>query len=78
MYHDNYQLKINSMDNQAQLALHVYRYERRPLNLAAGNGHEATVRRLLDRGADIEAKDKDSRAPLHLSDGAVTRSRFGY
>ena len=29
-----------------------------PLSWAAENGHEATVRLLLDKGADFEAKDK--------------------
>ena len=36
-----------------------------PLHKAAEGGHEATVRLLLDRGADAEAKDADQLSPLH-------------
>lgn len=35
-----------------------------PLLRAAINGHEAVVRLLLDKGADTNAVDKDSRTPL--------------
>jgi len=38
-----------------------------PLHLAANNGHEATVRQLLDFGADIKAKDNAHQTPLHLA-----------
>ncbi|KAJ4176472.1 hypothetical protein NW767_015433 [Fusarium falciforme] len=37
---------------------------RTPLSWAAGNGHEAAARLLLDRGADTEADDKMGRTPL--------------
>ena len=37
----------------------------RPLHKATECGHEATVYVLLDRGADIEAKDRDKLTPLH-------------
>ena len=37
----------------------------RPLHRAAGGGHEATVRLLLDREAGIEAKDYRELTPLH-------------
>ena len=35
--------------------------------LAAESRHEAAVELLLDRGADIEEKDKNSQTPLHLA-----------
>ncbi|KAL6826712.1 ankyrin repeat-containing domain protein [Trichoderma sp. SZMC 28015] len=35
-----------------------------PLSLAAGHGHEAIVRLLIESGADIESKDKEGFTPL--------------
>jgi ankyrin repeat protein len=35
-----------------------------PLCIAARNGHEAVVKLLLEKGAELEAKDRDSRTPL--------------
>ena len=35
------------------------------LRRAAWGGHQATVRLLFGRGADIEAQDSDKQAPLH-------------
>lgn len=42
-------------------------WERTPLFNAAGYGHEQAVRRLLDRGADIEAKDSEGKTPIFLA-----------
>ena len=37
---------------------------RTPLSYAAGNGHEAVVKLLLEKGAALETKDNNSRTPL--------------
>jgi ankyrin repeat protein len=42
---------------------------RTPLSLAAGNVHEAVVKLLLEKNADIETKDKYRRMPLSLAAG---------
>ncbi|KAJ4180948.1 hypothetical protein NW759_017219 [Fusarium solani] len=44
-------------------------YGRTPLSSAAGNGHEAAVRLLLDRGAHIEAADMWGQTPLSSAAG---------
>lgn len=36
-----------------------------PLHLASENGHEAIVKLLLEKGADLEALDSDDSTPLH-------------
>eukprot|EP00730_Choanoeca_flexa_P006686 TRINITY_DN12203_c2_g4_i7.p2 TRINITY_DN12203_c2_g4~~TRINITY_DN12203_c2_g4_i7.p2 ORF type:complete len:127 (+),score=18.47 TRINITY_DN12203_c2_g4_i7:85-465(+) len=38
-----------------------------PLHLACMCGHLAVAEMLIDRGADLMAKDKDDRTPLHLA-----------
>ncbi|KAH7190083.1 ankyrin repeat-containing domain protein, partial [Fusarium oxysporum] len=39
-------------------------YGRTPLSWAAGDGHEAIVKLLLEKGANVESKDEDGRTPL--------------
>ena len=38
-----------------------------PLHNAARNGHLAKVKQLLDRGADITAKDENDDTPVHFA-----------
>src|SRR4051812_24915522 len=42
-------------------------YSRTPLSWAAENGHEATVKLLLEKGADIESKERFGKTPLPLA-----------
>ena len=46
---------VNKRDGSSTTALHR----------AAENGHEAVVRLLLEKGADVKAKNKDGRTTLH-------------
>ena len=39
-------------------------YRRTPLSWAAENGHEAVVKLLLEKGADLESRDSTGRTPL--------------
>ena len=39
-------------------------YGQTPLSWAAENGHEAVVKLLLEKGADVECKSNDGRTPL--------------
>jgi ankyrin repeat protein len=47
-----------------ELEVRDSQYSRTPLLWAAIRGHEAVVKLLLERGAELEAKDSDSRTPL--------------
>jgi ankyrin repeat protein len=42
-------------------------YNHRALHTAAQEGHEAVVRLLLDRGADIKSKTENKKTALHLA-----------
>ena len=39
-------------------------YGQTPLSWAAQNGHEAVVKLLLEKGADVESKSSNGRTPL--------------
>ena len=45
-------------------------HRRTPLHWAAAGGHEAIVRRLIELGADREARDKRDKAPAELASAA--------
>ncbi len=38
-----------------------------PLSLAAWDGHEATVKMLLENGVELESKDNENKTPLWLA-----------
>jgi ankyrin repeat protein len=49
------------------IAARDYLHRRTPLHWAAAGGHEAIVRRLITRGADLKAVDKQGRTPFDLA-----------
>ena len=53
-----------TQDNGADMEANCKKYCQTPLSWAAAKGHEAIIRLLLDKGANIEAKDEWSRTPL--------------
>ena len=56
------------LDHQARVdVLTPGNYDETPLITAAENGHKAMVELLLERGADINAKDKRGMTALHLA-----------
>ncbi|PVH70389.1 hypothetical protein DL98DRAFT_389862, partial [Cadophora sp. DSE1049] len=46
------------------------RFNRTLLSWAAGNGHEAVVKLLLESGAEVDCKDKDGRTSLSWAAGS--------
>ncbi|KFZ04624.1 hypothetical protein V501_09121, partial [Pseudogymnoascus sp. VKM F-4519 (FW-2642)] len=44
-------------------------YGRTPLSWAVGNGHEAIVHQLLEKGAEVDTKDSDGQTPLSWAAG---------
>jgi hypothetical protein len=44
--------------------------------LAAGNGHEAVVRLLVEKGADVDAKDNDGGTALRWAAGSGGMRRW--
>ena len=47
------------------------------LHAAARGGHLSTIRLLLDRGADIEAKDPSEQTPLHIAASRGDQAAIG-
>ncbi|KAJ4128287.1 hypothetical protein NW754_002279 [Fusarium falciforme] len=56
-------------DKGAAMEAKYKEYGQTPLSWAAEEGHEAAVRLLVDKGANIEAKDKFGRTPLSRAAG---------
>ena len=64
------QLVASCLDNGADIEWHkVSEYGRTALHVAARNGHEAVVRLLLDRGANINSRTHDRWTPLYQAVG---------
>ena len=58
-----------SVDFQIDLETKDKEYGQTPLSWAAGNGHEAVVKLLLEKGAGLETKDKYGQTPLSWAAG---------
>jgi len=54
------------LDRRPDLAYQQVALRRTALHVATIHGHQPIVQLLLDRGADINAEDRDCRTPLHL------------
>ncbi|RDL30832.1 Uncharacterized protein BP5553_10177 [Venustampulla echinocandica] len=56
-----------SADFQIDMETKDKEYDQTPLSWAAGNGHDAVVKLLLEKDADLETKNKYSQKPLSLA-----------
>ena len=57
MYFFKKKKKKNQKDSQGATALHW----------AAGEGHVDIVKTLIEKGADVQAKDSNKESPLHYA-----------
>jgi ankyrin repeat protein len=52
------------IEKRAKLKIRDAAYGQTPLSWAAEKGHEAVVKLMLEKGADLESKDKFGQTPL--------------
>jgi len=73
MLQKQYPLRLNTMNDVADLLLNRNEVQKylTPLHVAAYCGEKEELEVLLAGGADIEAKGKDGRTPLHYAAGMV-------
>ncbi|KAF3019733.1 hypothetical protein E8E14_009489 [Neopestalotiopsis sp. 37M] len=62
----DYSAKVDYMEKGADIEVRDS-YDRTPLCLAAGSGHENTIRVLLENGADVRSTTNYKLTPLHLA-----------